>query len=151
MKVVWATIAACTVALGLASSAQADVRVGELRCYLQPGTGYVVGSAREARCIFSGLDGRREHYVARLKRVGLDVGFTDKSVLVWAVFAPTSHRHHALRGSYVGASADAAVAVGGGVNVLVGGNNSTVSFQPVSLKAQTGLAVAAGVADLELR
>jgi hypothetical protein len=151
MKVVWATVAACAVAFGLTSAAQADVRVGELRCYVQPGTGSVVSSAHEARCVFSGLDGHRERYVALLTRVGLDVGFTDKSVLVWDVFAPTSHRRHALKGSYVGASVEAAVGVGGAVNVLFGGNDRTVSFQPVSLKAETGVAAAVGVGQLELR
>ncbi|MGA9547278.1 MAG: DUF992 domain-containing protein, partial [Rhodomicrobium sp.] len=43
---------------------------------------------------------------------------------LWSVYAPTSLRHRALVGNYVGASADAAIGVGGGANVLVGGNSA---------------------------
>ncbi|HFC04554.1 MAG TPA: DUF992 domain-containing protein, partial [Rhizobiales bacterium] len=55
------------------------------------------------------------------------------------------------RGTYVGASADASVVVGGGANVLVGGFNKSVTLQPVSLQVQTGVNVAAGVTTLELQ
>ncbi|MGA9546101.1 MAG: DUF992 domain-containing protein, partial [Rhodomicrobium sp.] len=69
----------------------------------------------------------------------------------WSVYAPTSLRHRALVGNYVGASADAAIGVGGGANVLVGGNSATISLQPVSVKSQTGLAIGAGLGQLQLR
>lgn len=150
MKSVWASIAAVGVALTLASSANAAVRVGVLRCYVQGGPSYVVGSAHEARCVYHGA-GRRERYHAFMKRVGVDVGYTGQAVLTWAVFAPSDLRHRALRGSYVGASADASLGLGVGANVLVGGNGRTISLQPLSVKTQTGAGVGAGFADLELR
>jgi hypothetical protein len=56
-----------------------------------------------------------------------------------------------LAGNYVGASAQATVGAGLGANVLVGGSDRTVALQPLSVQGQTGLNVAAGVADLELR
>ena len=43
------------------------------------------------------------------------------------------------------------VGAGAGANVLVGGSNRTVSLQPVSVQGQTGLNLAAGVAELTLR
>ena len=42
-------------------------------------------------------------------------------------------------------------AVGGGVNLLVGGSNESVMLQPLSVQAQTGLNVALGVTEFELR
>ncbi len=151
MKAVWAIITAVAVMVGVASSAQAATRVGVLRCYVEGGPSFVVGSKHDARCVFKGDNGRSEHYVARVSRIGLDVGFTGKSMIVWAVFAPSSHHHHALRGSYVGASGDIALGVGAGANVLVGGNDRTISLQPLSLKAVNGVTVALGAGEIELR
>ncbi len=111
----------------------------------------LLDQAHDARCVFKGDNGRTERYVARINRIGLDVGFTGKSMLVWAVFAPSEHRRHALRGSYVGASGDLALGVGAGANVLVGGNDRTISLQPLSLKAVNGVTVALGAGSVELR
>jgi len=43
------------------------------------------------------------------------------------------------------------VGAGLGANVLVGGSDRTVALQPVAVQGQTGLNVAAGVTELELR
>jgi len=69
---------------------------------------------------------------------------------VWAVFAPSSLGRGALAGTYVGASAEATVGAGLGANVLVGGSNRTISLQPLSVQAQTGLNIAAGVGEIDL-
>ena len=45
----------------------------------------------------------------------------------------------------------AAVGVGANANVLVGGSNSSITLQPLSLQGQTGLNLAVGVAAFELR
>ena len=71
--------------------------------------------------------------------------------MVWVVYAPTTRPAGALAGSYTGASAEASVVAGVGANVLIGGSNRTVELQPVSLQGQTGLNLAAGVAEIELR
>jgi hypothetical protein len=151
MKTLISAVAGLALTAGLLSSASAATRIGVLRCYVQNGSGYVVGSSHDARCMFTSETGRHERYLGRVKRVGLDIGYTGKAVIVWAVFAPSDLRRHALVGDYIGASADVAVGIGGGANVLVGGNERTISLQPLSLKSQTGLAVAAGAGKLELR
>jgi hypothetical protein len=47
------------------------------------------------------------------------------------VFAPTSRlRRGSLVGNYVGASGNAALGVGLGANVLIGGSHRTISLQP---------------------
>jgi len=79
------------------------------------------------------------------------VGATAGGRMEWAVYAPTSRKVGALAGRYGGVSGEATVGVGAGVNVLVGGSNRTVSLQPVSVEGQTGLNVAGGVTELELR
>jgi len=138
-------------ALGLTSAANAATRIGVLRCHVQGGGTFVVGSAHDARCVFKSENGRREHYLGRMSRIGLDLGVTGHAVLVWAVFAPSEIRHHALAGEYLGASADVAAGIGGGANVLVGGNDRTISLQPLSLQRETGVAAGAGASRLQLR
>jgi Protein of unknown function (DUF992) len=137
--------------LGLSSGSSAATRIGELRCNMQPGPGYVIGSVHLASCVFVSESGRRERYWGRIRRAGLDIGYTSRARLVWEVFAPSMLGPRALAGDYVGVSADAAIGTGGGANVLVGGNAGTISLQPLSLKRELGFALAAGAGVLELR
>jgi hypothetical protein len=55
-----------------------------------------------------------------------------------------------LAGNYGGVGANASVGVGGGGNFLVGGPQNSYALQPISVQGQTGLNVAAGVANIEL-
>jgi hypothetical protein len=147
--------AAALAATGLAASAQPQDRVqaGILNCDVAGGLGLILGSQKEVTCQFLPADTNspREVYVGVINKFGLDIGATAKGQMVWNVFAPTSRPVAALAGDYVGAGAEATVAVGLGANVLVGGNNRTVALQPVSVQAQEGLNVAAGVTELRLR
>ncbi len=151
MKAFVRTAGVALLALGLTSAANAATRVGVLRCHVQGSEGFVLGSVQEARCVFKSENGRRENYAARMSHIGVDVGVVNHAVLVWAVFAPSDIRHRALAGEYVGASAHATAGIGGGANVLVGGNGSTISLQPLSLQHETGVAAGAGASRLELR
>jgi uncharacterized membrane protein len=83
-------------------------------------------------------------------RVGLDVGFTTGSVIIWTVFAKTNRYKGMLTGTYTGASAEMSLAAGLGANVLVGGSSQTVALQPLSIQGQIGLDIAAGVGSLDL-
>jgi hypothetical protein len=56
-----------------------------------------------------------------------------------------------LVGSYGGLSAEATVGVGVGANALIGGSDKSIVLQPLSVQAQQGLNIAAGVASLQLR
>jgi hypothetical protein len=56
-----------------------------------------------------------------------------------------------LTGTYAGVGAEASVGLGLGANVLVGGSSSGIALQPLSLSAQQGVNIAAGIAALELR
>jgi hypothetical protein len=139
-------------AQGTPAQAQAGVRVGTLSCNVAAGWGFVFGSSKALRCVFSGGPGRNEHYAGSISKFGVDIGYTQGGVLVWAVLAPSANvARGALSGNYVGATGSATVGVGVGANVLVGGSNRTISLQPVSIEGNTGLNVAAGVGAVALR
>ena len=91
-------------------------------------------------------------YDGALNTVGLSIGISAGSAIGWAVFAPTTGvPAGALAGEYVGVTGTAAVGVGGGANVLMGGSNRTIALQPVSLQGSVALNVVAGVSSLTLR
>jgi uncharacterized protein DUF992 len=148
--------AAVALSLALAGSASAQApqraKVGTLTCDISAGIGMIIGSQKQVQCLFTPADpGPREVYVGSIRKFGLDIGATTGGEMVWSVYAPTTGRIAALAGTYTGATAEATVGGGLGANVLVGGSDRTVALQPVAVQGQTGLNVAAGVADLELR
>ena len=127
-------------------------RVGTLTCSISPGVGLIVAGQRQLSCIYASARGRaREAYEGTVSTLGLDIGATSGGQLAWAVFAPTTLRRAALAGTYTGATAGGTVGAGAGANVLVGGSDRTVMMQPVSVQAQTGVNIAAGVSTMELR
>lgn len=147
------TLFASTLALAVLSApalADGGVKLGVLNCDLSAGVGLILGGSQAASCVFQGPNGS-ETYEGRISEVGLDVGFTDASVMSWAVFAPGQVNRGALQGTYVGATAEATVAVGLGANVLVGGSQNSIALQPVSVGGQAGLNVAAGLAKFTLK
>ena len=132
--------------------AQQIVKIGELRCEVSGGLGLVITSSKEIGCRFIPPHGRTETYFGKIQKFGLDIGVTNRGVLIWDVLAPTTGiRHHALQGEYVGVGASATVGVGVGANALVGGSERSFTLQPLSVQGQTGLALAAGVEALTLR
>ena len=134
------------------ASAQENVKIGALRCEVSAGLGLIIASTKEMRCIYHSARGYSERYYGTIKKFGLDIGHTNRGVMAWDVLAPTmGARRGALAGDYVGVSASATVGAGVGANALVGGFGRSFTLQPLSLEAQTGLALAAGVASLRLR
>lgn len=134
-----------------AQAAPAGVKVGVLTCNVEPGWSYVVGSTKPLQCDYAPTRGRPERYVGQIQKVGLDIGYSSGATMVWAVIAPTSDvGKDALEGDYVGAQASAAVGIGAGVNVLIGGFDKSITLQPVSVEGGTGVNLAAGVAGLNL-
>jgi hypothetical protein len=133
--------------------AQAPVAGGSLNCDVSAGFGVIIGSRRSMTCTFTPSQPTFpvETYSGTITKVGIDIGATTAGVLGWLVYAPTSRPAGALAGIYAGATAEATFAVGLGANVLVGGSNRTIALQPVSVQGQTGLNVAAGVAELNLQ
>ena len=147
--------AACLAAAALAPTIPADaqpsrIQVGTLDCSLSSGVGLVVSSPRNVSCLFRSDNAPDEAYAGHMTSVGLDIGVTSGGEIMWAVFANTNRYAGMLAGTYVGASAEASVAVGLGANVLVGGSNGSVALQPLSVQGQIGFNIAAGVGELRL-
>jgi hypothetical protein len=142
---------AALVASFASANALPPVRAGILQCQGGQNVGFVVGSVTSLQCMFQSQGHRPEPYIATVHRFGLDLGVTEQTRFSWAVNAPTSRLGRGeLAGNYGGVGANASVGVGGGGNFLVGGPANSYALQPISVQGQTGLNVAAGVADIEL-
>jgi Protein of unknown function (DUF992) len=153
MRLLTLTLATLSLLAPLASADAAPaVRAGILQCQGGQNVGFVVGSVTSLECVFRSEGRRPEPYIARVQRIGLDLGVTDQTQLSWAVSAPNSRLGRGeLAGSYGGVGANASIGVGGGGNFLVGGPANAYALQPISLQGQTGLNVTAGIAGLELQ
>ncbi|MCI0466380.1 MAG: DUF992 domain-containing protein [Beijerinckiaceae bacterium] len=132
--------------------AQQNLKIGRLRCNVSGGLGLIITSTKEMTCVFTSLSGAKERYYGTIRKFGLDIGVTDRGLLAWTVFAPTKDPGPwALAGEYAGIDASATIGAGVGANLLIGGSQQTISLQPLSVQAQTGFALAGGVAELSLR
>lgn len=137
------------------SYAEDRIELGELECFVDEGTGFIIGSQKDISCVFTSFASEDiiDNYFGVINKFGLDIGSTKESYIKWIVVAPTDSQFTKgfLHGDYIGAQASATFAVGLGANVLVGGSSQTFALQPVSLQTQKGLNIAAGVAEIELR
>jgi hypothetical protein len=129
------------------------VRVGDLTCDTDPRVSLVLGSRQDMRCVFrSSATGAQYFYQGVIRRVGIDIGVTRGGTMFWAVFARNSRIDRGtLRGNYVGASGNAAVGVGLGANLLMGGSRRTITLQPLSAGGLIGINLALAVTSLSLR
>lgn len=153
LSIITTAVAALSLAAVSSAEAQGRVRAGGLACDLSATVGLVVGSRQQVRCTFTPSGGGpREYYTGSIGRLGIDLGVVAGGRMIWGVFARTSRLPpRTLAGTYVGASGDASLGLGGGANVLVGGSNRTISLQPLSLQGQVGVNLALGVARMTLR
>jgi hypothetical protein len=132
--------------------AQQYSRSGMLACAMSPTIGLIVGSHQTMRCEFRPERGPPEYYSGVINRIGLDLGITAGGQMAWAVLVNSQvPMRYVLTGTYVGGSGDISLGVGVGANLLIGGNNSSVALQPLSIEGQVGLNLALGIASLQLR
>ncbi len=150
-----AAAAAMLTASPAAMAQQEGIELGLLECTVEGGAGFIVGSTKDVLCTYTPADKTLapETYHGEIRKIGLDVGVTGETRIAWMVLGPSRDLYApgALAGNYVGASAEASVAVGAGANLLVGGSNKTFTLQPLSVQAQTGVNIAVGVTDFQLR
>ncbi len=151
-----ATATVAGLALGVLSSgtpvlAAVTVKTGMLTCHVSTGYGFVFGSSRALNCTYAG-NGRVEHYSGDISKFGVDIGYIQSGVIVWAVLAPTTNlAAGALTGDYGGVTAGGSVAVGGSVSGLIGGSNREISLQPFSIEGDKGFNLAAGIETITLK
>src|SRR5476651_756139 len=117
-----------------ADAQRTSVRIGTLSCSMSAGIGLIVGSQRNVSCNFQPDNGPPELYVGTMTKIGLDIGVTGGSAIVWTVFTGTNRYAGMLTGTYTGAQAEATVGAGIGANALIGGSNHSVALQPLSVQ-----------------
>lgn len=151
-------IAAAIIASALARQAHAQdqgIELGTLDCAIGGGTGFIFGSTKDLSCTFTPADKSfaPEAYFGVVNKYGLDIGTTKQTVMQWLVLTPLKNIYApgALAGDYVGASAEVTAAIGAGANLLVGGSSQAFTLQPLSLQTQTGMNIAIGVSQFQLR
>ncbi|MCC0037976.1 MAG: DUF992 domain-containing protein [Brucellaceae bacterium] len=153
-KTLFAAGALLAAAVSTPAFAEERTELGMLDCVMEGGINLSIISSKELACTFTPADASRppEAYVGIVSKFGIDIGVTGDKLVRWLVLAPTTDPYApgALQGDYVGASAEASAVVGGGANVLVGGSNQTLTLQPVSVQAQTGVNIAVGVSQFSL-
>ena len=135
-----------------AGAQQGKVQIGVLECRGGASVGFIIGSVTNLGCVLRAANRPEDFYVATIRKVGLDIGITQESVLAWGVFAPVAQFWPGvLAGNYAGAQGSATLGVGVGGNVLVGGSDNSIALQPLSVQGQVGIGIAAGLESLELR
>ncbi len=138
-----------------AEAQQNGIELGLLDCIVEGGTGFIIGSTKDVKCTYSPADQAfaPEAYFGVIDKFGLDIGTTGQSVIQWAVLAPSAdiYAPGSLAGDYIGASAEATAVVGAGANLLIGGSSKSFTLQPLSVQAQTGINLALGVTQFQLR
>jgi hypothetical protein len=145
-----ALLGAVLLAATVPAQAQDRVQVGQLACSISAGIGLIVASQRNVSCTFKPDNGPPEAYTGTMTVIGVDVGFTTGSAMVWGVLSGTNRYVGMLSGTYVGATAQATAVAGVGANALIGGSNRSVALQPLSVQGQVGLNAAGGIGALEL-
>ena len=155
MKLITATALVATALFSTAAHAQENVEIGRLECTVEGGIGLILGSSKDAVCSYYDAEASEpiEVYYGTVNKVGLDIGFTEESVIQWLVLAPSTDAYAtgSLAGQYVGVSAEASLGLGAGANALVGGSSDGFMLQPVSIQGQTGINVAVGITGFQLR
>ncbi|MGJ0505906.1 MAG: DUF992 domain-containing protein [Methylocystis sp.] len=139
--------------LGFAPAASAQsAKVGTLVCHISGGVGMILMENQALDCVFTGRNGVTSHYIGRLTNVGVNIGISGSGQMVWGVLAATNGvGPGALAGDYAGAQGSVAVGAGVGGAVLIGGSGKTISLQPISVSAGTGLNLSAGIGNISLQ
>lgn len=138
-----------------ATAQEPGIELGTLDCAIDAGTGFIFGSTKDLRCTFTPTNTQftPESYFGAVSKYGLDIGATKETVMRWLVLGPSNNIYAPgqLAGDYVGASAEVTAIFGAGANILVGGSGQTMTLQPLSVQTQTGLNLALGVSQFQLR
>ena len=136
--------------LAPAAYASDPVEIGQLTCRQTDRMNLIVFSEASYSCSFNPVDGPNEMYTGKVGKIGVDLSTSKVETMVWYVFAPSNAKPGALAGTYIGASADAALGVGAGARVLVGGFENSFTLQPASVFGTEGVGVAVGIEEFKL-
>ncbi len=148
-------LVALSSAVGWGGSALADAQLGNMICIRIAGTGYnfLIHSKTQVRCTFKGSVDAEQWYLGETGvALGIDLKWNKEERILFGILSSTVKlvpEGDFLSGKYGGVKADAALGVGAGVAVLLGGSSDTIALQP-AVEGSTGIGVAAGLSYLNL-
>ncbi len=158
MKLNLITVATATAMLAISAGTPAqaqNVELGLLTCDIEGGVGLLLGSKKDLTCVFEYANKRNpdDLYTGSVKKLGLDIGVTGRSVVKWLVLGANvdAAAPGSLSGDYAGVSATASVGLGVGANALIGGSDDGIILQPFSVEGSEGVNLAVGFSKFELK
>lgn len=134
----------------------AKAEVGVVTCDYIPGSkvNLLIHSSASFNCVFK-HSGVEDHYNGEAGiGLGLDLQWSDNSTMSYTVMASTGKDldwSTALNGTYTGGKASAALGVGLGAAVLIGGSNDSIALVPLAIEGSTGVGATAGIGYLSLQ
>jgi Protein of unknown function (DUF992) len=141
--------------LPLTQAEAAGTELGILKCKKIPGSekNLLIHSSAGFECEYTSQAGFKEKYKGEAGiALGLDVSWTKESTIAYTVMgvAGAESQPGELVGNYTGGTASAALGLGVGAKVLVGGGKSNIALSPLALEASKGLGASAGIGYLTL-
>ena len=83
--------------------------------------------------------------------MGIDLNFDRQTHTAYTVLAADFKKgSYQMAGKYVGAGGSASVGVGVGAHAMIGGNNKSITLNPVAISGQKGFGVEGGLNYLYL-
>ena len=141
------------------TNANSRVYIGALTCNVSGSTGYLFGSTKDLSCVYLTKDGASQLYDGKIRKFGLDLGYTKAGHMIWHVYQlaglvgdKTSTDPRFIAGNYGGEQASIAAGSSAGGNWLYGGSNNQVVLQATQLQDSTnaGYNLAYGIAEISL-
>ena len=142
-----------------AQNFNSKVYIGALTCNVSGSTGYIFGSSKELSCVYITKDGVEQAYDGRIRKFGLDIGYTKAAHLVWKVYQlgglignATTADPKVLAGNFGGEQASIAASASAGGNWLYGGANNQIVMQATQMQddKDAGYNLAYGIAEIGL-
>jgi Protein of unknown function (DUF992) len=142
--------------IGIAQAEGAKGEIGIITCDYIPGSkvNLLIHSSASFNCVFE-HNGKKDSYNGEAGiGLGLDLQWTETSTMSYSVLASTDKNIDwsvALNGTYTGGKASAALGVGVGAAVLIGGSNDSFGLVPLAIEGSTGIGATAGIGYVSLQ
>jgi len=138
----------------VAAETSAGARVGVMSCDTVPNTGFtlLIHSTVGVKCVFKSSQGIVEHYKGETGvGLGIDLNYDRQTHTVYSVLAANLKKgEYQMAGKYVGAGGSVSIGIGVGAHALIGGNNKSITLNPVAISGQKGIGVEGGLTYLYL-
>ena len=134
------------------ANANSQVYVGALTCNVSGSTGYIFGSTKDLSCIYLTKDGVAQAYDGKIRKFGIDIGYTKAVHTIWRVYSLGSDRAPTqIGGTYVGEQGTVAAGNQAGGNWIYGGPNAEIGMLASGVVKDAGYNLATGIAAMTIR